>query len=189
MPLQFFKFRELPLLFVYLEPCHYYFISTRLVPFCTLDAALGPHADRTRHILLLRAHLQTVWLKVPLAKNEPRESGLIHSPSLTDRATPRVRRRPSPPLSPSPPLPFLLLRCRREAQHEWGFHCFGPVRVREPGEPAPAGGLPQLWMPPDLYPQQAAGDVQSDVFSSAPTTWGWVLFNLLHLCVWIDPIL
>jgi len=118
MPLQFFKFRELPLLFVYLEPCHYYFISTRLVPFCTLDAALGPHADHTRRILLLRAHLQTVWLKVPLAKNEPRESGLIHSPSLTDCAAPRVRCRPSPLPSPSPPLPFLLLRRRREAQHE-----------------------------------------------------------------------
>lgn len=52
---------------------------------------LYPFPDRTRRILLLRAHLQTVWLKVPLAKNEPRESGLIHSPSLTEHAAPRHR--------------------------------------------------------------------------------------------------
>ena len=71
MPLQFFKFRELPLLFVYLEPCHYYFISTRLVPFCTLDAALGPHADHTRHILLL-------WQLKPSRDDEPsRTSGAV----------------------------------------------------------------------------------------------------------------
>ena len=71
MPLQFFKFRELPLLFLYLEPCHYYFISTRLVPFYTLDAALGPHADRTRRILLL-------WRLKPSRDDVPsRTSGAV----------------------------------------------------------------------------------------------------------------
>ena len=44
--LQFCEFGVLPLLFVYLETCHYNFPSTRLVPFSTLESSLGPFADR-----------------------------------------------------------------------------------------------------------------------------------------------
>ena len=46
VPLQFCEFGVIPLLFVYLETCHYNFPSTRLVPFSTLESSLGPFADR-----------------------------------------------------------------------------------------------------------------------------------------------
>ena len=91
MPLQFCKFRILPLLIVYFETCHYYFSSTWLVPFSTLPATL--------------AHLQTVFYVLSRLhgsgstdKAEPTLRSLVHSLAYAKHTAGRRPSRPPPPL-------------------------------------------------------------------------------------------
>ena len=93
VPLQFCEFGVMPLLFVYLETCHYNFPSTRLVPFSTLESSLGPFADRiVRMELIPRLKLP---LPIGLERAEPQSLRRLHPlppPPLAYPASSRVRR-------------------------------------------------------------------------------------------------
>ena len=52
MPLQFCDFSDVPLQFIYLQPCHYNSLSTCLMPFSAAAATSGPPAGRRTHTIL-----------------------------------------------------------------------------------------------------------------------------------------
>jgi hypothetical protein len=62
-PLQFFRVRETPLLFVYFEICHYNSSSTRFLPFSTSYKRQGPLSDHicTHMFCILLSPLTDMW--------------------------------------------------------------------------------------------------------------------------------
>jgi len=98
VPLQFFNFWDMPLLFTYFEICHYNSSLFLIVPFYTYSRLMDPLADLCifvwpkTHLLLLSFQLADMW--------GPHVSFFINL-----RPSPTFSPRCSPLLFPSPRLP------------------------------------------------------------------------------------